>query len=290
MNPKDRENLYKLFRDQADVLGNSRMTEVALECFMRAVGRLKCSRETILPLCNDLAGVIKNSSPRIVPLIHLLEEFEDEMRFTRETVDVEAVRADAVNTLAEKLEAFRAMDAQLIEKGAECVAEGDVILAHSASGIVIRVLERAWGVLGRRFRVIVLQQDFIQTRQLIQALSNAAIPHEVIPEYDLVHFLGEARKLFLGALAVTPDRHMVAPAGTANIVSLCHLGGVPVYLFVNTLKFSHQPAEAQQIHRKAVDRTRDGVRYLFTTHSHSLVPLKLIDHIVTESGTMKNLA
>jgi hypothetical protein len=34
MNEKDRENLYKLFRDQADVLGTSRMTEVALESYI----------------------------------------------------------------------------------------------------------------------------------------------------------------------------------------------------------------------------------------------------------------
>jgi translation initiation factor 2B subunit (eIF-2B alpha/beta/delta family) len=289
MNQKDRDNLYKLLRDQADLLGSTRVTELALECFIRAIRQLKCTRETILPLFNELSAAIKNSRPRIVPLIHLLEEFEDEMRFTRESLDVEAVRADAINTLHEKLEAFRGMVAELVDRGANCVQEGDVILVHSASGVIIQVLVKAWGELGRRFRVIVLQQDFLQTRQLIQALTGAGIPHEVVPEYNLGHCLDRATKLFIAALAVTPDQHLVAPAGTANIVSLCHLSQVPVTLFVNRLKFSHQPAEAQQIHRKETESTRDGVTYSLTTHSHNLVPLRLVDNVVTESGTLKNL-
>ena len=107
MNTKDRENLYKLFRDMADVLGTSRMTEIALESFIQAIRALKCPREAILPLFNELSECIKKSRPRIVPLIHLLEEFEDEMRFTRSDVDLEAIRADAVETLQEKLDVFR---------------------------------------------------------------------------------------------------------------------------------------------------------------------------------------
>jgi translation initiation factor 2B subunit (eIF-2B alpha/beta/delta family) len=289
MNEKDRENLYKLFRDQADVLGTSRMTEVALESYIRAVKSLKCSREAILPLFNELSGAIKKSQPRIVPLIHLLEEFEDEMRYTRANVELEAVREDAVNTLNEKLEAFQEKVKQLAEKGAESVRDDDVILVHSASGVVIRVLLWAWEKLKRKFKVIVLQQDFTKTRQLIQSLIQAGIPYEVIPEYDLVHYLGQAKKLFIGAVTVTPDGNVVASAGTASIVSLCHVGKVPVTLFVNSLKFSHQPADAQEIHRKEVEQTRDGLKYSLTTHSHSIVSLKLIDNVVTETGVMKNM-
>jgi translation initiation factor 2B subunit (eIF-2B alpha/beta/delta family) len=290
MNEKDRENLYKLFRDQADVLGTSRMTEVALESFIRAVQALKCTREAILPLFNELSSAIKKSRPRIVPLIHLLEEFEDEMRYTRASVELEAVREDAVNTLNEKLEAFREKVSQLAEKGADSVRDEDVILVHSASGVVIRVLVEAWEKRKRRFKVIVLQQDFAKTRQLIQALKQSGIPHEVVPEYDLVHYLGQATKLFIGAVAVTPDNNVVASAGTANIVGLCHVGRVPVYLFVNSLKFSHQPADAQEIHRKETEQDRAGVKYSLTTYSHSLVPLNLIANVITETGVMKNLS
>ncbi len=242
MNTKDRENLYKLFRDMADVLGTSRMTEIALESFIQAIRALKCPREAILPLFNELSECIKNSRPRVVPLIHLLEQ------------------------------------------------DGDVILVHSASGVVIKILLNAKEKLQRNFKAVVLKQDFAKTRQLIQAIAQAGIPHEVVPEYDLIHHLPQATKLFIGAVAVTPDLNVVASAGTANIVSLCHLGKIPVYLFVNSLKFSHQSAQEQHIHRKEEKETRDGLTYNLTTFSHSLVALQLIDHVITGKGEIKTTA
>ena len=290
MNTKDRESLYKLFRDMADVLGTSRMTEMALESFIRAIQALKCSREAILPLFNELSECVKNSRPHIVPLIHLLEEFEDEIRFTRSDVDLETIRADAVETLKEKLHAFRERVRRLTERGAQYVQDGDVVLVHSASGVVIKILLNAKEKLGRNFKAIVLKQDFAKTRQLIQAIAQAGIPHEVVPEYDLIHHLPQATKLFIGAAAVTPDLNVVASAGTANIVSLCHVGKIPVYLFVNSLKFSHQSTPDQQIHRKEEKETRDGLTYSLTTYSHSLVSLQLIDHVITGMGEMKTTA
>jgi translation initiation factor eIF-2B subunit alpha len=290
MNTKDRENLYKLFRDMADVLGTSRMTQIALESFIRAIQALKCPREAILPLFNELSECIKNSNPRIVPLIHLLEEFEDEMRFTRANVELEEIRSDAVKTLQEKLDAFRERVQRLVERGGQYVQDGDVILVHSASGVVIKILMDAKEKLQRSFKAIVLKQDFAKTRRLIQSLAQAGIPHEVVPEYDLSHHLPQATKLFIGAVAVTPDHNVVASAGTANIVSLCHLGKIPVYLFVDPLKFSHQLSQDQHIHRKEEEESRDGLTYSLTTYSHSLVALKLIDHVITGRGEIKTTA
>jgi translation initiation factor eIF-2B subunit alpha len=290
MNAKDRENLYKLFRDLADVLGTSRMTELALESFIRAIQALKCPREAILPLFSELSHCIKNSRPRIVPLIHLLEEFEDEMRFTRPDVDLETIRSDGVGTLQEKLDAFRERVQRLTEKGAEYVQDGDVILVHSASGVVIRILLNAKEKLQRSFKTIVLKQNFAKTRQLIQALSRAGIPHEVVPEYDLIHHLPLATKLFIGAVAVTPDHNVIASTGTANIVSLCHVEKIPVYLFVNALKFSHQLSQDQHIYRQEGEESQEGLTYSLTTYSHSIVPLKLIDHVITGRGEIPNAA
>jgi translation initiation factor 2B subunit (eIF-2B alpha/beta/delta family) len=284
MNPQDRQNLYKLIRDLADVLGTSSTTEAALEAFSQALQSLKCSREAFIPLFNELADAIRQTEPRIVPLIHLLEEFEEEMRFTDSDLDLNTLRDEAVRVLHEKLDVYREKALQLVEQGQACVQADDVILVHSASRTVIDILARARERLGRRFEVIVLQQDFAKTRQLIQALDQAEIPKRVIPEYTLSHFHGTASKLFLGAVAVTDDHQIVAAAGSANIVGLCHVSHVPIYLFVNSLKYSHQGSEAQQIHRKAKTQSREGVHYQLTIHSHDLVPLALIDHVITEQG------
>lgn len=284
MNFQEKQNLYKLIRDLADAMGTSRTTQAALEAFIRAVQELKCSREAIIPLFSELSEAIKQTEPRIVELIHLVEEFEEEMRFSSSSSDLEAIRAEAVETLAEKLDAYREILQTLIERGQQHVQDGDVILVHSASPAVTEILVQARQLHGRQIQVVVLQQDFIKTRQLIQALDRADIPKEVIPEYTLSHYFGLASKLFIGAVAITHDHKVVTDAGAANIVGLCHAGHVPIYLFANSLKFSHQSSDAQQIHRKARRQSREGVNYDLTVHSHDLVPLQLIDHVITEQG------
>jgi translation initiation factor 2B subunit (eIF-2B alpha/beta/delta family) len=287
MNEKDREHLYKLFRDQADVLGSSRLTVVALQSFVASVKALRCSREEIMPLFKELADAIKNSQPHIVPLIHLIEEFEAEIEpFTEQ--GLEAIRTEALRILEAKIAKIEESKRRVVEQGLRQVESGDVILVHAVSTVVLKILVRAHEELGRRFEVIVLEQDFNKTRQLLQALDRVSIPHEVIPEYTLSHAIRRATKLFLGATAVTPDGHIVTPAGTANIVSLCHVEKIPVYLFVSTLKFSHKPSEAQQIHRKEEHRSREGLCYDLTTYSHCLVPIALIDHVITEDGEAKH--
>jgi hypothetical protein len=68
---------------------------------------------------------------------------------------------------------------------------------------------------------------------------------------------------------------------SANVVSLCHL---PVYLFANTLKFSHRPSSQQRIHRKVESKTHGDISYQLITHSHDTVDLKHVDFLVTEDG------
>ena len=89
-------------------------------------------------------------------------------------------------------------------------------------------------------------------------------------------------------MSITHDKKIVAAIGTANIVSLCHLSRVPIYLFANSLKFSYHPSSSQLIHTKTVTKVQDEVKYVLTTHSHDIVDLELIDYLVSEEGTVKN--
>ena len=286
MTDKDRENLYKLFRDQTDLRGSSRVTVVALESYVSAVKTLKCTREEIFHLFQELDDIIRESQPHIVALLHLIKEFEDEIRLFADQ-DLETIRTEAVRILEAKIAKLEDSKGRVVEQGLQCVADGDVILLHSVSAVVMNILVRAHEVLGRRFKVIVLEQDFAKTRRLLQSLNNASIPHEVIPEYTLDHAVRNATKLFLGSSAVTLDGNLVTQAGTANIVSVCYLEKIPTYVFVSSLKFSNKPSVAQQIHCKEERRTRNGLTYDLTTYSHCLVSTALVDHVITEDGEIQ---
>jgi len=286
MKEKDKEILYKLFRDHEDVRGSSRMAMLALRSFIESIKDLKCNASEMKELITELCDAIKHTEPRIVPLIHMVKAFETEME-GHYGEDLQKTKNEATRILQEKHDLLRSKVEQVIEHGVNLVDDDDTIVVHTASSDVTNMLVRAKEVLKKNFKLIILKQDFVKTKLLVRTLSKAKIDLLVVPEYSLSHYIEKANKLFIGAVSITPDAKVVAAIGTANIVGLCHLNKVPVYLFANSLKFSFHPSSSQRIHTKTVSTSQDDVKYMLTTHSHDIVDLKLVDHLVTEDGKIE---
>jgi len=280
---KDREILFKLFRDHEDVLGSSRIAMLAMQAFINSIQALRCDAADLKELFTELCEAIRHTEPRIVPLIHLIKPFEAEMQ-TQYGDDLEKTKNKAIRILTAKLEMLKSKVGKVIEHGVGLIKDGDTIIVHTASSDVTKLLAMAKEVFQKNFKIIILKQDFVKTKLLIKALSKAKVELQVVPEYSLSHYIEQANKLFIGAVSVTPDAKVVTAIGTSNIVSLCHLNKIPVYLFATSLKFSHHPSSHQKIHTKMVAKSHDDVNYTLTTHSHDIVDLKLIDYLITEDG------
>ena len=218
-----------------------------------------------------------------IPLVHLIEAFEVEMR-PQFGKPLNEVKACALAILDQKLALFKSAVERVVGHGRRLIEDGDVIIAHSPSLAVRSALTSAHADLQRQFRVIVLEQHFIRIKQLLRDLSAGGIDYSVIPEYNLSHFLDTAKKVFLGATSVTPDRKVISTVGSANIVGLCHLNGIPIYLLVNSLKFAHQSVAGQKIHKEDQKQAKENLIYTQTTFSHDIVDFNLIDHVITEEG------
>lgn len=283
MNEQDRTILCSLIRDHEDLVGSSRASMLALQAFMASVEELRCPPEEVRGQYLELADAIKNTRPKIVPLIHLVEEFEVEMEphFGGELMQV---RQAAIEILRAKHEKLDGKVGKIIQLGFTCIHDGDVIVMHTASGDVMNMIASAKEKMGKKIKVIVLKQDFIKTKKLINTLMKAGVELETVPEFSLSHYIGQANKMFTGALSITHDLKVVSAVGTANIASLCHFHNIPVYLFANTLKFSHGLSENQRIHEKRVAQVEDECNYVLTTYSHDMVDLKMVDFLVTEEG------
>ncbi|MGB5616002.1 MAG: hypothetical protein WBM78_04120 [Desulfobacterales bacterium] len=286
MKEKDKEILYKLFRDHEDVRGSSRMAMLALRSFIESIKDLRCNASEIKELITELCDAIKHTEPRIVPLIHMIKAFETEMAGDYGE-DLQKTKSEATRILQEKHDLLKSKVEQVIEHGVNMVEDGDTIVVHTASSDVTNMLVRAKEFLKKSFKLIILKQDFVKTKLLVKTLSKAKIDLLVVPEYSLSHYIEKANKLFIGAVSITPDAKVVAAIGTANIVGLCHINKVPVYLFANSLKFSFHPSSSQRIHTKTIPTSQDDVSYMLTTHSHDIVDLKLVDHLVTEDGKIE---
>ncbi len=283
MNNEDRQRLCSLIRDHEDSVGSSRVTMMAIDAFIESIKQVRCSAPEVRELYSELSGAIKNTEPKVIPLIHLIEEFEQEIgESSDETVD--EIKDRAIRILEEKHLKIKTKIGKAIEYGLTCISEGDVIIVHTISYDVTNMLKLAREVLHKPFKAIVLKQDLSKTRRLIKSLAAADIDMEIIPEYSLSHYIERGNKVFMGALSITADMKVLSAVGSANIVSLCHLNNLPIYLFANTLKFSHRPSSQQQIHRKVESKSHGDVNYQLITHSHDMVDLKHVDYLVTEDG------
>jgi len=290
MNEKNKQNMYKLLRDLGDMQGIARITVLSLKSFIESIRQLKCSKQDVQPLYFELAQSLKSSQPRIIPLTHLLEQFEQEMEASLTSeMDLEEIREKAIEIIEEKISQFKNNAARVTENGLKYINNHDVIVVHSASSVVTNILVQAKEKWNKRFKVIILEHNRDRTRQIIQALRDNEIEHIVTPAYNLSHHIEEATKMFVGALTITSDRKIVAPPGTAGTVSICHLNGIPVHLFANTLHYSHVTSTNQAIYQEEEDTHSANMNFSISTHSHDLVSLDLINHIVTEHGeTEKN--
>ena len=283
MYEQERNILSSLMRDHEDIVGSSRATMLALQSLITSVRELRCPQNQLRSEFAELADVIRQTRPKIIPLIHLMIEFEDEISEYLDG-DLETVQEKAAAILQAKHDKLEDKINRIGQLGLTCIQDDDIIVLHTASPDVTNMIAMAKEEIGRKIKVIVLKQDFVKTKKLLTILEKAHVELEIIPEFSLSHYIEQASKLFVGALSITHDHQAISAAGTANIASLCHFHNIPVYMFANTLKISHGRSEAQRIHEKHVIQMEKDTNYILTTYSHDMVNLGLIDFLVTEDG------
>jgi translation initiation factor eIF-2B subunit alpha len=237
-------------------------------------------------MLDRLNTVIKNTEPKVIPLVHLIETFEAQVA-SADDPSLEVAKQRAVDILKAQLERFEAATAQVTERCVEIIAAGDLIVVHSPTACIRNALIRAHTELERSFRVLVLKQDFIRTKELVNDLERHGLEHLVISEYKLSHYLKSAAKLFIRAVSLTRDNRAVTGIGTADVFSLCHWYHVPVYLFVESIKFAHQTLADQHIFDETRDQTEADFTFHLKTHSHDFIDLTMVDHLITENGEIR---
>ena len=284
MNPSEKEILYKLIRGHEEVMGVSRTTIASLQSYRKALHKLKnCGSKAFKDSVSELNEVIKNTEPKIIPLTHLIEEFETELQIYFEN-PFEQIRDHALKILDRKLSRYEDLIQGVVGHGIQMIEENDFIIVQSPSLAIRSALKRAYSEMNKKFRVLLLEHHFIRIEQLVRELSREGLELLVVPDNNLSHFLKTVTKLFISAVSITPDRKVITTAGTANAVGLCHLNRIPVYLLVNSLKFAHRIISEQHIYQVESQRSCDHLTYRHATYSHDQVDLNLIDHVITEQG------
>ena len=285
MQTKDKEILYKLFRDHEDVSGATQTSLLVLASIIASIKRLKCSKDDIQEKIQELIDTIKNSEPRMVPLINMISLCEKKVKSISNLSKgtVEEIKRAVADAIEDEIEHLNRNIKRVVDFGVACIDNGDFIIVYAVSAPVKIIIPEA-KKRGKKFKVLILSQDLRKTKQVMKILNREGVAFDVVPEYDLSNFLDKVNKLFIGAIAITADNKVVTAAGTSNIVSLAHIHNLPVYLIVNSLKLSAKKGIDQSIHQKSEKRRDNDVEYMFFSHSHDIVDLEWIDHLILENG------
>jgi translation initiation factor 2B subunit (eIF-2B alpha/beta/delta family) len=287
MSNNDQLVLDALFRDIVKFYSSSQTSIITLNAITAAIIELECPTEDFKMELTTVCDIIKNSQPRMFPIDNLIILLEKELQekdyFSDKDIDA---RKTAVTKIIESLEERLNDDMnELANQGVKHIEDGDHIILHSVEEGAELLLPEAKR-MGKNFEVLILRQDLVKTKQVINILDTAGIKYTVVPEWDLIHFFDKVNKLFIGAYALTVDGKFVSDSGTSNIVSECHIHKLPVYLFAPTLEITNTFSRDQNIYLKDESVSESGSDYNLISHSSDIVSLDLVDHIITEHGAI----
>ena len=287
MSNNDQLVLDALFRDIVKFYSSSQTSIITLNAITAAITELECPTEDFKMELTTVCDIIKNSQPRMFPIDNLIILLEKELQekdyFSDKDIDA---RKTAVTKIIESLEERLNDDMnELANQGVKHIEDGDHIILHSVEEGAELLLPEAKR-MGKNFEVLILRQDLVKTKQVINILDTAGIKYTVVPEWDLIHFFDKVNKLFIGAYALTVDGKFVSDSGTSNIVSECHVHKLPVYLFAPTLEITNTFSRDQNIYLKDESVNESGSDYNLISHSSDIVSLDLVDHIITEHGAI----
>lgn len=283
------EHISELFRAIEGDLGTRDLDKLTMQALLESVRRFKPhSGDDFYKQMHDLIEMIKATRPRIALLIEhfyalwqVLEKYENQ-----ESRDAELCRGEIISTIESLQRGGDVDSAKLLNNGLKNIKNEDTILIHSHSRSVLDLLRYAKH-RGRKFRVILAQQEMEKTHSMIEFLDEHKIRFQVIPEYMLSHIEGEIDKVFLGALTLNSSYNFVMDSGTMSLVSEFHLAKKPIYVFLTTRKFSMWKSKiAHHTYKVSSKKThcQKKIDYEHIKFSHDRVPLHLFDFVVTEKG------
>ena len=277
----EQDTIDKLFRDLSRVYSTSATSILGLESFQAAIEELVVNDKDLPLEITKLSDSIKNTQPRMFPLDNLMIMLDKEVKALSNKNQL--TRESEVKLLDTFKKRLKTDVDSLIDQGVKWIENNDFIVIHSIEENIEHLIPEA-KKRGVNFKILVLKQDIVTTGEILKILTEHQIEFEVIPEYDLVHYLDKITKLFIGTQALTNDNYIICDPGTSNIVSECHIHEIPIYLFLKTLKFSHYPASDQNIRKNKFQDEFDGIEYYFSIHSNDIIKMNLINHIITEKG------
>lgn len=290
MNEELKEQLSDVFRHIESDLGTTGLSLLVLESVTEAAEGFKGNVDHFFHQLKELLLIVKNTKPRIAIVISYFCEIWDELMSRKEVINNMDDLKRTLRDISELMLKENESDAlKIIHNATAHINDGDSILIHSHSRMVLRTIEAAHRAK-KKFRVILAEQEEEKTLDMIHFLQDNKIHFFSIPEFMLSHVENEVTKVFLGSLTLNSEHNFVTDAGTNSVVSEFHHAKIPIYMLISTRKFALWESDTKQHTYKVTQKKKEKhpgkeLTYNRIKFSHDRIPVDLLDYVITEDGT-----
>jgi translation initiation factor 2B subunit (eIF-2B alpha/beta/delta family) len=283
------ELFSQLLRELEMELGTRDLANLFLKSLMISVKSLKVkdSKEFLKEFA-ALEKIIENTEPKFGILNYQainLAKFVKTSLCSKKRCQ-KNWRKEMIKKIKEVLKVYDQQKTLLLRHAEEIDVEGKRILIHDHSHTVQDALVH-YKNIGKKFKVVIAEQDFEKTHDNIERMHNAGISFQVIPSYMLSHVHEQIDMLFFGAVTLKSTMNFVMAPGTHSIISEFHVEKTPVYMFIDATKFSLWPAKKKKevfIHKHEREHHSKPIKYKRIKYSHDRVPVKLFKKVITNKG------
>lgn len=281
--------LSQLLREMEADIGTRDVANLVFEALIESIRSLKPSE--IGSFCTQfskMSELICHTEPKFGILnyyfVKLFNELEGSL--CSKNGNSKKIKHIAIRKVKEVLKFLR-MQERALKKNSEVLdVEGKTILIHDHSHTVQDALVH-YHAMRRYFRVIIVEQDYDKTHSNIERMHASKIPFQVIPAYMISHVIDNVDMLFFGALTLKDTMDFVMSPGTHGVISEFHAEEVPIYMFLNTAKFSLWKSKKRGgifIHKHTREHHSKPIKYERIKYSHDRVQAKMFKKIVTNEG------
>lgn len=273
---------------EADV-GTRATAQIVLESLILAIENFDSDKADVF--CKEfdqLVNVVCNTEPKFGVLnyhfLNLIDSFEKSI--CDQSFSANRWKKEAIQNIRSILKENNQMKRKLLKNADKLKVNNKTILVHDHSHTVQDVLCH-YKYLGRKFKLIIAEQDFDKTHDNIERYHKAGIPFQVVPAYMLSHVHNQIDMAFFGALTLKDSMHFVMDPGTLGTISEFHVEGVPIYMFMGTAKFSLWKSKPKgEIFMREHTRIHHNkpIEYSRVKYSHDRVPLNLFTSVITNEG------
>lgn len=287
------DSLSKVLRNIEADLGTSQLAELFLQNTLDSLDNFQIkSVDDFYEQFRELLTCVKTTKPRIGILIFHFCELWELLQDRKDSIQTLEELKEVISSYIQLTRNENESDSlRLQQHGLDCIEDGDSILIHTHSRTVLNLLIAAFKQK-KKIKVVMAEQEFEKTQDMVRCLQGAGVPFVTVPEFMLSHIEQEVNKVFLGALTLNNSYNFVTDVGATSVVSEFHHAKVPIYMFLTTKKFSLWDTKKHQQTYKVTQKKAGCHPELMLTYdrikfSHDRVPLELMTKVITENGVYK---